>query len=295
MNVLVVGCLGQVGSCLVNQYRAKPEINLLAVDRNQLDITDQSAVLRCVAEFKPAVIINAAAHTAVDKAEQEQDLSYAINCDGPRYLAEAAAQVNAMILHISTDYVFAGDKDGTYRENDTTAPQGVYGASKLAGEIAVAQACSRHIILRTAWVFGEQGNNFVKTMLRLAKTRDSLGIVGDQFGGPTYAGDIATALVTIAEQMVAQTETFTAYGIYHFSGLPQVSWSEFARAIFDKGQAAGVIPATPAITSLTTAEYPTAAKRPANSKLDTSKISAQFGIQASDWRAALNNIHAYTE
>jgi dTDP-4-dehydrorhamnose reductase len=295
MKILITGCYGQVGSALVAQLAPRDDVTVLAVDRAELDITDKHAVFERVNHFKPDIIINAAAHTAVDKAEQEVELSYAINRDGPSYLAQAAQAVGSGMLHISTDYVFAGDKSGRYQESDATAPQGVYGASKLAGEQAVRDACPRHIILRTAWVFGEQGNNFVKTMLRLAKTRDSLGIVGDQFGGPTYAGDIAAALITMADQMVAQAEDFSGYGIYHFSGLPQVSWCEFAQAIFEKGQAAGVIATIPTITSLTTAEYPTAAKRPANSKLDTSKISAQFGIQASDWQAALNNIHAYAE
>jgi dTDP-4-dehydrorhamnose reductase len=295
MKILITGCYGQVGSALVAQLAPRADVTVLAVDRAELDITDKDAVFERVNHFKPDIIINAAAHTAVDKAEQEVELSYAINRDGPSYLAQAAEAVGARMLHISTDYVFAGDKIGRYQESDATAPQGVYGASKLAGEQAVSDACPRHIILRTAWVFGEQGNNFVKTMLRLAKTRDSLGIVGDQFGGPTYAGDIAAALITMADQMVAQAGAFSGYGIYHFSGLPQVSWCEFAQVIFDKGQAAGVISTIPTISSLTTAEYPTAAKRPANSKLDTSKISAQFGIQASDWQAALNNIHAYAE
>lgn len=200
-----------------------------------------------------------------------------------------------MILHISTDYVFAGNKNGEYTESDPTDPQGVYGASKLAGELAVSDNCIRHIVLRTAWVFGEIGNNFVKTMVRLAKTRDSLGVVGDQFGGPTFAGDIAAALIAIADKIYADGNQFNQYGVYHFSGLPHVSWFEFANSIFEKAYDARVIDKIPAVKCLTTAEYPTPAKRPANSKLDAGKITSVFSIPASDWQHALKNITAYSE
>lgn len=289
MRVMITGCHGQVGSCLVEQLQ--PIADILAFDRVELDITDEIAVKSAVIAFKPDVIINAAAHTAVDKAEDEVDLSYAINCDGPRFLAEAADSVNASILHISTDYVFSGDKEGVYTESDVTSPQGVYGESKLAGENAVINACQKHIILRTAWVFGVQGNNFVKTMLRLAKTHDTLGIVGDQLGGPTYAGDIAAALVVITKAICnGESDKF---GIYHFSGLPHVSWSQFAQAIFDEAVAQAIIEKKPMINAITTEEYPTPAKRPANSKLDTGLITEKFAINASDWKLALRNIKAY--
>jgi len=289
MRVMITGCHGQVGSCLVEQLQ--PIADILALDRVELDITNEVAVKNAVTAFKPDVIINAAAHTAVDKAENEVDLSYAINCDGPRFLAEAANSVNASILHISTDYVFSGDKEGVYTESDETSPQGVYGESKLAGEDAVINACQKHIILRTAWVFGEQGNNFVKTMLRLAKTHDTLGIVGDQFGGPTYAGDIAAALVVITKAICnGENDKF---GIYHFSGLPHVSWSQFAQVIFDEAVEQAIIQQSPLVNAITTEEYPTPAKRPANSKLDTELITEKFTINASDWKLALSNIKAY--
>ena len=291
MRVMITGCYGQVGHCLVEQL--DPIADILAVDRTELDITDENAVKVAVAKFKPDFIINAAAHTAVDKAEEEVELSYAINRNGPKFLAEAANDVNAVMLHISTDYVFSGDKNGVYTESDLTSPQGVYGESKLAGESAVINVCPRHIILRTAWVFGEQGNNFVKTMLRLAKTHDTLGVVGDQFGGPTYAGDIASALITIAKAIYSgESEQF---GIYHFSGLPHVSWSEFAQTIFDKAVEQGVLNSSPTVNSITTADYPTPAKRPENSKLDTTLISNTFAINASDWKLALSNLNEYTE
>lgn len=290
MKILITGSNGQVGSCLVKRLKQMPEIKFLAVDREQLDITDFEAVNKLVDEFKPDAIINAAAHTAVDKAEQEVELSYVINRDGPQFLAQAANSVGATILHISTDYVFAGDKVGEYVETDELAPQGIYGKSKLAGELAVAAACPRHIIMRTAWVFCETGNNFVKTMLRLAQSRDELGVVADQFGGPTYAGDIANTLIEMAKALYAGN---THYGIYHFSGLPHVSWYQFACQIFKQAKAQNLFSKDMQVNAITSDQYPTPAKRPANSKLDCRKIEHTFGVKPSDWQAALNNLKGY--
>ena len=290
MKILVTGSKGQVGSCLVKQLSELPEIEFMAVDHAQLDIIDRDAVNKLVSEFKPDAIINAAAHTAVDKAEQEVELSYAINRDGPKYLAQAAQAIGATILHISTDYVFAGDKDGEYVETDDVAPQGVYGQSKLAGELAVAAACPRHIILRTAWVFCETGNNFVKTMLRLAQSRDELGVVADQFGAPTYAGDIANALIVMAK---AVSEGNQSFGIYHYAGLPHVNWHQFATEIFAKAKEQDVLNKDILVNGITSEQYPTPAKRPANSKLDCRKIEQSFGIKPSDWQTALKNLNSY--
>jgi dTDP-4-dehydrorhamnose reductase len=291
MRVLITGCHGQVGCCIVEQLTNDADTTILALDRDSLDITDQNAVNAAVEEFQPSIIINAAAHTAVDKAEDEVELSYAINCDGPKYLALAAQVVGAAILHISTDYVFEGNKVGEYVESDTKNPQGVYGESKLAGEIAVAKACEKHIILRTAWVFGEHGNNFVKTMLRLGTTRDALNVVGDQFGGPTYAGDIAESLIQIANRITQ--EKSVDYGVYHFSGLPHVSWYEFAEVIFDTAIEQGLIKKKPNLICITSEQYPTPAKRPINSRLRTSKINNAFSIEASDWKNALNDLKRF--
>ncbi|QDF75868.1 MULTISPECIES: dTDP-4-dehydrorhamnose reductase [Shewanella] len=288
MKVLVTGCNGQVGHCLVEQLQGKAEV--LAVDSQELDITQQQMVNDIVNGFNPDVIINAAAHTAVDRAETEQELSYKVNCDGPKYLAQAAQSIGASILHISTDYVFEGNKDGLYNEDDVTNPQGVYGTSKLAGEQAVIQACDKHIILRTAWVFGQHGNNFVKTMLRLGQERDSLSIVGDQFGGPTYAADIAAALICIALQSHAGKN---AWGVYHFSGMPYVNWYQFADQIFIQAVEQNVLGKAPTLTSIATHQYPTPAKRPTNSKLDCNKIKSIFGIKPSDWQKALTKIEEY--
>ena len=292
MRILITGCHGQVGSSLTEQLLNHENTEVLALDREHLDITSQEAVNAAVAEFEPKIIINAAAPTAVDKAEEEVELSYAINRDGPKYLAQAAQNVGAAMLHISTDYVFEGNKAGEYAETEATNPQGVYGESKLAGEIAVAEACEKHIILRTAWVFGESGNNFVKTMLRLGENRDALSIVGDQFGGPTYAGDIANTLIQIAKR-ITQGD-MVDYGVYHYSGLPHVSWFDFADAIFDVAVDSKILAKKPTLTSITTDQYPTPAKRPSNSRLSTGKITQGFSVKASDWKAALKNIQAYT-
>ncbi|MFH0264221.1 dTDP-4-dehydrorhamnose reductase [Vibrio rumoiensis] len=289
MKVLITGCNGQVGHCLVKQLEGKAEV--LAVDKAQLDITDQAAVYAIVADFEPQYIINAAAHTAVDKAEEEVELSFAINSDGPKYLAEVAENCGAVMLHISTDYVFNGMGNEPYQEIDPVGPQGVYGKSKLAGELAVIDACEKHLILRTAWVFGEHGNNFVKTMLRLAQTRDELSIVGDQIGGPTYAGDIAAALIKMLESIEAGAKP--AWGVYHYSGMPYASWYEFAQTIFDKALSKGVIEHSPCLHSIPTSAYPTPAKRPSNSRLNCNKIAIQFNVTPSDWVYALNNIEAY--
>ncbi|EGR2229128.1 dTDP-4-dehydrorhamnose reductase [Vibrio parahaemolyticus] len=291
MRVLVTGSKGQVGYCLAELLSNEENVALLAVDREDLDITNQEAVNEVVKAFKPTIIINAAAHTAVDKAEQEVEVSYAINRDGPKFLAEAAQDIGAAILHISTDYVFEGNKEGEYVEDDATNPQGVYGASKLAGEIAVAEVCDKHVILRTAWVFGEHGNNFVKTMLRLAATRSELSIVGDQFGGPTYAGDIAKALVEIAKKI--SNDESVEYGIYHYSGEPHVSWYEFADTILDNAVEQGVLRNKPKLSSITTEQYSTPAKRPSNSTLSSNKIVHAFEIKTSDWKAAITNLKAY--
>jgi len=293
MRVLITGGRGQVGYCLTQQLSEYGSNTVLSLDKEDLDITNQDTVKAMVQEFQPTIIINAAAHTAVDKAEEEVELSYSINRDGPKFLAEAAQEVGAAILHISTDYVFEGNKDGEYLETDMANPQGVYGASKLAGEEAVMSACEKYIILRTAWVFGEHGNNFVKTMLRLGAVRDELNIVGDQFGGPTYAGDIAKVLIEIANH-ISKDEP-VEYGVYHYSGLPHVSWYQFADAIFDSAVAQGILTKKPNLTSITTEQYPTPAKRPSNSRMSTQKIIDAFNLEASDWKLALTNIKAYTE
>lgn len=286
---LITGAKGQVGHCLMQQLQGKADVR--GLDRDELDITDRAAVFRAVNAFRPDVIINAAAHTAVDRAEHEVALSEAINVNGAQNLAEAADGIGAIILHISTDYVFNGEGEHAYREEDETDPQGVYGKTKLAGELAVQQANPRSVILRTAWVFGEHGHNFVKTMLRLAKERTTLGVVGDQIGAPTYAGDIAAALIHISTQLLACRQP--RFGVYHFSGQPYVSWCEFAKAIFKEAELQNMLQNVPLVNCIATSDYPTPAKRPANSRLDLTKIQDTFGIKPSDWQRALKNLKAY--
>lgn len=288
MRVLITGSKGQVGRCLVTQLAHKAEI--LALDSSQLDITDEANVFRIIFEFKPDIVINAAAHTAVDRAEQEVKQSEEINIRGPEYLAKAAHQVGAAILHISTDYVFDGEKNSPYTENDITNPKSVYGRTKLNGETVVINACPKHIILRTSWVFSPYGNNFVKTMLRLATERTNLSIVSDQYGGPTNAFDIASTLVNLAERIY--NNNFDNYGIYHYSGLPYVSWYEFAKYIFEQATNEKIILTKPIVSAIKTADYPTAAKRPSNSCLDLTKIQL-LGINASNWQLALQQIEKY--
>ncbi|MBQ9259291.1 MAG: dTDP-4-dehydrorhamnose reductase [Neisseriaceae bacterium] len=279
MNFLITGAGGQVGQEL---QRLLPQAN--ALTHSQLDIGDISAVRNAVQAFKPHAIINAAAYTAVDKAEEEVEKAYLINHIGAKNLAIASEEQNAILLHISTDYVFDGNKTEPYGETDTTNPQSVYGKSKLLGEQAVLAHCEKAMILRTAWVFGRYGKNFVKTMLQLGTTRNHLRIVADQFGSPTEAQDIANALICMAKN--------PQFGIYHYSGMPYVSWFEFAQKIFQAAEKQSILHA-PQLEAITSEEYPTAAKRPKNSRLNLDKITNTFGILPSDWQSHLNDLRKY--
>jgi dTDP-4-dehydrorhamnose reductase len=291
MKILVIGANGQVGYCLA-QILKTLSYDFKALTRAELDITNLMAVTNVVNAYVPNIIINAAAYTAVDKAESDAANAYAINCQGAANLAHAANAVEAAVFHISTDYVFAGNATEPYTETDATAPQGVYGESKLHGELYVAVNNPKHIILRTAWVFGEHGNNFVKTMIRLGRSKDQLGVVADQHGGPTYAGDIAQALIAFVKKYENTGEL--NWGVYHYAGMPQVSWYEFAKAIFCEVEAQGIYEKpTPVINAIETKDYPTPAKRPANSRLNCEKIKHELNLPASDWQNALKNIKAY--
>lgn len=279
--ILVVGAGGQVGCELMRRAPATHR-PLAGLTRAELDITDGDRVRRITAELRPALIINAAAYTAVDKAESEPGRAYAVNRDGPANLAAACAGLDIPLIHVSTDYVFDGSKVGAYVETDPVAPAGVYGASKAAGEALVRERLGRHVILRTAWVFGRDGANFVKTMLRLAAERPELRVVDDQRGGPTPAGAVADALLALAARL---DDGAQSWGTYHYCGTPATSWCGFARAIVaaaatHRGETVPVIP-------IRTADYPTPARRPANSVLDCAKIARDFGIGQPDWRPAL--------
>lgn len=288
MRVLITGAAGQVGYELL---RLVPEgFEARGLDSAALDITQAGQVEAAVAEFSPALIINAAAYTAVDKAETDVECAWAVNRDGVANLGTAAERLGIPVFHISTDYVFAGDADRPYRETDATSPTGVYGASKLAGEKALAAACNRYLVLRTSWVFGAHGNNFVKTMLRLGTERDSLSIVADQQGGPTSAASIATALWQLAERY--RHEQSLPWGIYHFSGAPYCSWFDFADAIFQQAKQIGLLDRVPQLSAIATADYPTPAKRPAWSVMDCSKLSEQLELDAPRWQEDLVKVLA---
>jgi dTDP-4-dehydrorhamnose reductase len=286
MRILITGARGQVGAELMRL--APAEFDVRGLGSAQLDISDAEQVARTMNQLQPQLIINAAAYTAVDKAENDSGHAYAVNRDGVCLLARAAEQSGIPLLHISTDYVFCGDAGAPYTEDDATAPGGVYGASKLAGEQALAEHCSRYITLRTSWVFGATGNNFVKTMLRLGAERATLGVVADQRGGPTASASIALALWHMARRYAADGDL--PWGVYHFSGAPACSWHDFAIAIFEQAQQLGILATAPQISAITTADYPTPARRPANSVLDCSKLQQAFGIAQPDWRLDLHSL-----
>lgn len=288
--ILITGGSGQVGHYLKAQLEGCAELSV--PDSYALNIADRSSVRQTVETFRPDYIINAAAYTAVDKAESDAERAFAVNRDGARHLAEAAEAAGAAMLHISTDYVFDGAGGAPYDEAAPTAPQNIYGASKLAGEQAVLEACRCAVVMRTSWVFGAHGQNFVKTMLRLGRERDSLGIVADQYGAPTAAADIAAALITIVRRHTPEQLAERA-GIYHYCGSPYASWFEFAETIFAEAAAQGVLAKIPAVKPIATADYPTPAKRPADSRLDCGKIRAVFGIGPCDWHSALSDLQPY--
>ena len=289
LKVAVTGANGQLGFQLVKKLTGK--VTLKAFDKKSLNIANAVDVDSILSAFTPDIIINAAAYTAVDKAEQEPTQADEINHLGAEYLARSAEKCKAVLIHVSTDYVFDGSSQQPYSETDLTKPQSVYGATKLAGEQAIINSCTKHIILRTAWVFAEHGNNFVKTMLLLAQNRPELGVVADQMGGPTYAGDLADAIINIVSQLDTQNEQ--RWGVYHYSGMPFVSWHQFAKQIFEYAAQQNVIEKVPVVNAITTAQYPTPAKRPAFSMLDCSKIQQTFAIQPSNWSSALCSLTLY--
>lgn len=285
MKILITGAQGQVGkelSTLANTHG----YNVIAAGRSELDITQASKVNDYLNQHQPDIIINAAAYTAVDKAEQEQAIAYAINYEGAKNIATTCATLSIPLLHISTDYVFDGSKAEPYNEDDDVSPLGVYGDSKWKGEEAIRENLNNAIILRVAWVFGAHGNNFVKTMLRLAKERDELNVVADQFGGPSPAKNIAETLIKLVEKY-QETKTLQ-WGTYHYCGSPKTTWYEFATEIFKQANKKGLINKKIKVNPITTAQYPTPAKRPKNSMLNCSKIKNIFEIDLPNWRNALN-------
>lgn len=286
MKILVTGSQGQVGSSLVKQG-AELGFDMFGFSSAELDITRESSIADAFQKVQPELVINAAAYTAVDRAESDKETAYAVNEIGPKLLAAACQNAGVPLFHISTDYVFDGEKEGAYSELDATSPTSVYGRSKLMGELAVA-ALPRHIILRTAWVFSAVGSNFVKTMLRVGGAREELSVVGDQKGGPTSAIGIARTLLSIAKQY--EGGKLVDWGTYHYSGYPYVSWYDFAKEIFAKAEAVGVLDKGPRVNQITSNEYPTPVKRPSNSCLSLSKIQTNFQIAPDDWSLALDDV-----
>ena len=281
--VLITGAAGQLGTEL--QRAAWPDgVSIIALTSAELDITDRTAGLDVVTRLRPSVIVNAAAYTAVDKAEDDEDRAHLVNATAVGFLAEAADGVGALLVHVSTDYVFDGSKPGWYHEDDPLAPIGAYGRTKALGE-AAALTAARSMVLRTAWVYSAHGSNFVKTMLRLAGERRELGVVADQFGCPTAAADIAGAIVALVR--IQQTDAPPELPrVLHVTAPDDASWHQFATAIFEL---AGVDDGL-TVRELTTAEYPTRAVRPANSRLDSNRLAALLGHPLPSWRVSLARV-----
>ncbi len=282
MKLLVFGAGGQVGTEL-RRARLPQGMTLAALTRAELDIADPAAVRAAIRRELPDLIVNAAAYTAVDRAESEAEAAFAINATAPGEIAAACAEAGIPFIHISTDYVYDGSKPGPYVEGDPINPLGVYGRSKAAGDAAVAAALAEHVILRTAWVYSAHGANFVKTMLRLAGERPSLRVVADQHGSPTAAADIAAAIIAVAAKIGAGEGH---WGVFHFTGAGATTWHGFAEAIV--ALAGKTVP----VAAIATADFPTPARRPANSVLDCAKIAAAYGVTARPWREALAEVVA---
>lgn len=292
MKALILGRNGQLGWALERRLQGRADV--VALGRDALDLADAAAVAAAVDAARPTVVFNAAAYTAVDRAETEVDAAYAVNARAPGALAAACARHGAILVHYSTDYVFDGSKAGRWVETDATGPLSVYGASKLAGEQAVLDTRCAAVILRTSWVYGDHGGNFAKTMLRLATERDTLRVVADQHGTPTWAGRLAEASETIARQALAAGDAAgwlgERRGVYHASAAGETTWADYARCVI---ATAATLPAFASrlkvradrVEPIPASAYPTPAKRPTNSLLDGSKLERTFGVAMPDWRA----------
>ncbi|MFA1677153.1 dTDP-4-dehydrorhamnose reductase [Rhizobium mongolense] len=283
MRIAVTGKQGQAVQSLMRRG-AEKGVEIIAVGRPEMDLADPASVAAAFSLVHPDVIVSAAAYTAVDRAESEPDLAFAVNAAGAAAVAEAAARIGVPVIHISTDYVFSGDKPSAYTEEDMTGPISVYGQSKLAGEWAVAAANPNHVILRTAWVYSPFGANFLKTMLRLSETRDHLSVVADQTGCPTSALDIAEAILAIASRLVTDPAP-SLRGTFHLTGSGEASWADFAEEIFAELHKSGG--KSIRVERITTADYPTPAKRPANSRLSGDKLASIYGIRLPDWKQSM--------
>jgi dTDP-4-dehydrorhamnose reductase len=282
--VILIGAHGQLGWEVARRAR-ESAISCHALGVAQVDITQRDAVLRAIERLEPSVVINVAAYTAVDKAESDAAAAFRVNRDGAAHLAEACAAANVPLIHVSTDYVFNGTKQTPYRETDPAAPLGIYGKSKWAGEEAVRRSCPRHVILRTSWLYGVHGQNFVKTMLRFGRERERLQVVDDQIGNPTFAGDLARAILTLIGGLQSDHWPDEGFGTFHCTGQGATTWYGLARAVF--ALAAPTWGREPEIEAISTADYPTAARRPLHSVLDCGRIAQIHGIALRPWQSAL--------
>ena len=296
MNILLTGKNGQLGFEL--QRALAPLGEVVAVDAADCDLTDTAAIDALLARVQPGVIVNPAAYTAVDRAEREPDLAAAVNVGAPQRFGDWAAAQGALVLHYSTDYVFDGAKPGRYVEDDPTAPLGVYGLTKRDGEVALRAACPQHLILRTSWVVGAHGANFAKTMLRLAAEREQLRVVADQWGAPTAAALLADLSAHLVRQWLRGSAAGAAggfpYGTYHVANAGETTWCDYARFVLqtalDAGRTLRIRPEQ--VEAITTAEYPTPAARPLNSRLDCSRFERTFGLRLPPWQAGVRHLLA---
>jgi dTDP-4-dehydrorhamnose reductase len=295
--ILLTGVNGQVGHALQHKLS---QYELIALSRDQLDLTNTHNIRQVVRELKPELIINPAAYTAVDKAESEHDIAYAINGIAPQVLAEEAARLNASIIHFSTDYVYDGTKSTAYIESDEVNPVSIYGKSKLLGEDAIRSVGLPHLILRTSWVYGAYGKNFLKTILRLATERDNLRVVADQFGAPTSSHSIAEGVLSLVGSW--QNDQENQSGVYHFTNTGDTSWHGFSCEIIQEYNRIFELHGWPQlkakvqdVIAITTADYPTPAARPQNSKLDNTKLKSVFKIELPSWQQGLQQVMSKLE
>ena len=286
MRVVVTGTQGQVDTSLDFLARADPDIEVVRVGLPEVDLSKPGTLGVVIRNARPDVVISSAAYTAVDKAESEPELAQSINGDSPGELAQVAAELGVPILHLSTDYVFAGEKTEAYVETDEPGPVSVYGKTKLSGEQQIQAATDNYVVLRTAWVYSPYGNNFVKTMLRLGETRNEINVVADQHGCPTYAHEIARALLVIAKRIVVDGEPCLR-GTFHLTGQGETTWAGFARAIFDGSAARGGNEVK--VNDIASSAYPTPARRPSNSRLNGEKLFNIYGLRLDPWLVSLED------
>jgi dTDP-4-dehydrorhamnose reductase len=285
--ILIIGAQGQLGRELVRQGQTK-DCSIVGIDVDELDITNQAAVRVYFKKQDFSVVVNAAAYTAVDQAEKDAATAFAVNSDGPHNLGSVCQEKSIPLVHISTDYVFDGSKARAYNEDDALSPVGIYAQSKAEGEKRVAAATRRHIIIRTAWLYGAHGNNFVKTMLRLGRERTEIKVVDDQRGCPTSAAELAAAILTVCRK-IHENENFDAWGLYHFCDKGETTWFGFAETIFKYASRYEKL-ALQKLIPITTQEYPTPAQRPANSVLSCEKIQDVFGVERKPWEENLEDM-----